>query len=201
MASRRSSRSLFPPGAKDKRAEWEGKEVGFQRHRAAHRATLSPLSPARRGQLRNGSVARPVMVEHTCPDCNGSRLRSTRLCFTIGGKTLFDVGQLHFDELHAFLRTMKPSGPRRRRGTPDRSRDRRAARAAARHRARLSELQSSLGNAFRRRIAAHPAVDADRLGSHGHALRARRAEHRAASQGQREDDRDARAACATSATR
>jgi excinuclease ABC subunit A len=44
-----------------------------------------------------------VMVEHTCPDCNGARLRATRLLFTIAGKTIHDVGQLHFDELHAFL--------------------------------------------------------------------------------------------------
>jgi excinuclease ABC subunit A len=40
-----------------------------------------------------------VMVEHTCPGCNGARV--TRLLFTIEGKTLHDMGQLHFDELHA----------------------------------------------------------------------------------------------------
>src|SRR5688572_11298753 len=51
-----------------------------------------------------------VMVEHTCPDCNGTRVRATRLLFTIGGKTLHDVGQLHFDELHAFIGRIKPTG-------------------------------------------------------------------------------------------
>ena len=51
-----------------------------------------------------------VMVEHTCPDCNGARIRATRLTFTIAGKTIFDFGQLHFDELHAFLGTVKPVG-------------------------------------------------------------------------------------------
>jgi excinuclease ABC subunit A len=50
------------------------------------------------------------MVEHTCPDCKGARLRATRLTFTVGGKTIYDVGQLHFDELHAFLGTIKPAG-------------------------------------------------------------------------------------------
>ena len=35
-----------------------------------------------------------VMVEHTCPDCNGARLRATRLLFTVAGKTIHDVGQL-----------------------------------------------------------------------------------------------------------
>ena len=51
-----------------------------------------------------------VMVEHTCPDCNGARLRATRLLFTIAGKTIHDLGQLNFDELHAFLGTVKPAG-------------------------------------------------------------------------------------------
>jgi excinuclease ABC subunit A len=45
-----------------------------------------------------------------CPDCNGARVRATRLLFTIDGKTIHDVGQLHFDELHAFLGTVKPAG-------------------------------------------------------------------------------------------
>ncbi len=51
-----------------------------------------------------------VMVEHTCPDCKGARVRATRLLFTIEGKTIYDVGQLHFDELHEFLGTVKPTG-------------------------------------------------------------------------------------------
>src|SRR3989442_14632049 len=51
-----------------------------------------------------------VMVEKTCPDCNGARVRATRLLFTIAGKTIHDMGQLHFDELHAFLGTLKPAG-------------------------------------------------------------------------------------------
>ena len=42
-----------------------------------------------------------VMVEHTCPDCKGARVRATRLLFTVAGKTIHDVGQLNFDELHA----------------------------------------------------------------------------------------------------
>ena len=29
-----------------------------------------------------------VMVERTCPDCHGARLRATRLRFTIAGKTM-----------------------------------------------------------------------------------------------------------------
>jgi excinuclease ABC subunit A len=50
------------------------------------------------------------MVEHTCPDCNGTRIRATRLLFTVAGRTIHDVGQLNFDELHAFLGTLVPTG-------------------------------------------------------------------------------------------
>src|ERR1700683_244516 len=50
------------------------------------------------------------MVEHICPDCNGARVRATRLLFTIADKTIYDVGQLHFDELHGFLGGLKPAG-------------------------------------------------------------------------------------------
>ena len=51
-----------------------------------------------------------VMVERTCPDCNGARVRGTRLLFTIHGRSIYDLGQLHFDELHEFLGTVKPAG-------------------------------------------------------------------------------------------
>src|SRR5881275_1273430 len=39
-----------------------------------------------------------------------ARVRATRLLFTTAGKTIYDAGQLHFDELHAFLGTVKPAG-------------------------------------------------------------------------------------------
>ncbi len=51
-----------------------------------------------------------VMVERTCPDCKGSRLRATRLLFTIAGKSIYDVGGINFDELYTFLGTLKPTG-------------------------------------------------------------------------------------------
>ncbi len=100
----------MPPDAKVKRDEAEGKEVGFggiarriERHYRRYR---------QRGEASSGMEAwlDKVMVEHTCPDCKGARLRATRLLFTIAGKTIHDVGHLHFDELHAFLGSLKPSG-------------------------------------------------------------------------------------------
>ena len=101
-----------PPDAKDiaKRADWEGKEIGFggiarriERHYRRYR---------QRGEASSGMEAwlDKVMVEHVCPDCNGARVRATRLLFTIAGKNIFEFGQMNFDELHAFLSTLKPSG-------------------------------------------------------------------------------------------
>jgi len=99
-----------PPDAKVKREDSEGKEVGFggiarriERHYRRYR---------QRGEASSGMEAwlDKVMVEHTCPDCNGARLRATRLLFTIENKTIYDMGQYHFDELHGFLGAIKPAG-------------------------------------------------------------------------------------------
>jgi excinuclease ABC subunit A len=101
---------MLPPEAKEKRPDWVGKEVGFggiarriERHYRRYR---------QRGEASSGMEAwlDKVMVEHTCPDCRGARVRATRLLFTVGGKNIHEVGQLHFDELHAFLGTVKPAG-------------------------------------------------------------------------------------------
>ncbi len=102
--------TAVPPEAKDRRAEWEGKEVGFggiarriERHYRRYR---------QRGEASSGMEAwlDKVMVEHTCPDCDGARVRPARLLFTVAGKTIHDAGQMNFDELHAFLGTVKPTG-------------------------------------------------------------------------------------------
>jgi excinuclease ABC subunit A len=101
---------VTPPEAKTERKEAEGKPIGFggiarriERHYRRYR---------QRGEASSGMEAwlDKVMVEHTCPDCNGARVRATRLLFTIEGKSIYDIGQLHFDELHAFLGTVKPAG-------------------------------------------------------------------------------------------
>jgi excinuclease ABC subunit A len=99
-----------PPDAKVKREDAEGKEVGFGG--IARRIERNYRRYRQRGEASSGMEAwlDKVMVEHTCPDCKGARVRATRLLFTIEKKTIYDVGQLHFDELHKFLGTIKPSG-------------------------------------------------------------------------------------------
>ena len=106
----RKIKIVSPPDAKVRRDREEGREVGWGG--IARRIERYYRRYRQRGEAnsRMEEWLDKVMVEHTCPDCTGARLRATRLLFTIAGKTVYDVGQLNFDELHAFLGTVKPSG-------------------------------------------------------------------------------------------
>src|SRR5919202_2204296 len=91
--------TILPPEAKVRREEWEGKEVGF--HGIARRIERYYRRYRQRGEASSGMEAwlDKVMVEHTCPDCRGARLRATRLLITVAGKSFHDLGQMNFDEL------------------------------------------------------------------------------------------------------
>jgi excinuclease ABC subunit A len=109
----RRIRLVTPPEAKVRREEPDGREVGF--HGIARRIERHYRRYRQRGEAnsRMEEWLDKVMVERTCPDCHGARLRATRLLFTVGGRSgrsIHDLGQLHFDELHAFLGTLKPAG-------------------------------------------------------------------------------------------
>ena len=100
----------IPPDAKVRPDEHAGREVGFQG--IARRIERYYRRYRQRGEAnsRMEEWLDKVMVERTCPDCGGSRLRATRLLFTIAGRSIHDLGALHFDELQAFLRSVKPTG-------------------------------------------------------------------------------------------
>ena len=100
----------IPPEAKVKREEGAGKEIGFGG--IARRIERQYRRYRQRGEASSGMEAwlDRVMVEHTCPDCKGARVRFTRLCFSVADKTVFEMGQMHFDELHKFLGAIKPVG-------------------------------------------------------------------------------------------
>jgi excinuclease ABC subunit A len=101
---------VTPPEAKVERKEAEGKPIGFGG--IARRIERQYRRYRQRGEANSGMEAwlDKVMVEHTCPDCKGARVRATRLRFTVEGRTIYDMGQLHFDELDDFLGTIKPVG-------------------------------------------------------------------------------------------
>jgi excinuclease ABC subunit A len=100
----------MPPDAKIRRDDQEGREVGF--HGIARRIERYYRRYRQRGEANSRMEAwlDKVMVEKTCPDRNGARVRATRLLFTVAGRTIYDLGQVNFDELHTFLGTVKPSG-------------------------------------------------------------------------------------------
>jgi len=111
-----------PPDARVRRDDQDGREVGFGG--IARRIERYYRRYRQRGEANSRMEAwlDKVMVEHTCPACNGARVRPTRLLFTIGdghdrsgtravaGRNIYDVGQLNFDELQTVLASIKPSG-------------------------------------------------------------------------------------------
>jgi excinuclease ABC subunit A len=101
---------LMPPDSKIRRDDHEGREIGF---RGIARRIERQYRRYRQQVEANARVEAwldKVMVEHTCADCNGARIRTTRLLFTVADKTIYELGQLHFDELHSLLATVKPTG-------------------------------------------------------------------------------------------
>ena len=107
---------LLPPGAKAERdpkarGAWYrmiGKEIGFGGV-AGH--IERNYKWYRQRQVTNSGMEewlKKVMVEHTCPDCKGARLKASRQHFLVEGKTLFELGNMHMEELRAFLEQVKP---------------------------------------------------------------------------------------------
>jgi len=101
---------VSPPDAKMLRHNPDGREVGF--HGIARRIERYYRRYRQRGEAnsRMEEWLDKVMVERACPECQGARVRATRLLFTINGRNLHELGQLHFDELEAFLSTVKTTG-------------------------------------------------------------------------------------------
>ena len=97
---------LQPEGARPVERRHLGRKIRFDgiitridRHYRRYR---------KQGEAHSGmeEYLRKVMVERTCPDCNGAKLKRQRLLVTIEGQTIHEVGELHFEELRDFLLTI-----------------------------------------------------------------------------------------------
>ena len=110
----RKLHTTAPPESKVTRENWDRHEVSFGG--IARRIERQYRRYRQRGEASSGMEEwlDRVMVERTCPDCGGTRLRSTRLLFTIAERSIHEIGALNFDELHTFLGSLKPAG----RGAP-----------------------------------------------------------------------------------
>lgn len=65
----------------------------------------------RQKQVANSGMEewlKKVMVEHTCPDCEGTRLKDSRKRFKIGGKNIYELGELSFGEMRTTLDKVLP---------------------------------------------------------------------------------------------
>ena len=97
---------LQPEGARPVEKRHIGRKIRFDgiitridRHYRRYR---------KQGEAHSGmeEYLRKVMVERTCPDCHGTKLKRQRLLVTIDSQTIHDVGELHFEELRDFLLTI-----------------------------------------------------------------------------------------------
>ena len=100
----------IPPESKDRKERWLRWPINFngvagtiERRYRWYRQQDVPNSNMERWLDR-------VMIERTCADCGGSRLKASRLLFHINDKNIRDLGQMNFDELQLFLQGLKFEG-------------------------------------------------------------------------------------------
>jgi excinuclease ABC subunit A len=105
---------LSPPGANPKNVGgWSrliGKPMGFDGVCARIERSYKHFRQRQTAESWVEQWLTKLMVEHTCPDCGGTRLRASRQRFRVGGKTLHEVGQTNFSELRAWLGELEAGG-------------------------------------------------------------------------------------------
>ena len=94
---------LQPEGARPVEKRHLGRKIRFDG--IATRIDRHYRNYRKRGEAHSGmeEYLRKVMVERTCPDCDGAKLKRQRLLVTIEDQTIHDIGELHFEELRDFL--------------------------------------------------------------------------------------------------
>lgn len=98
---------VMPDGAKQATHHHVGRE--FQFDGIINRIDRHYRHYRKRGEAHSGmeEYLRKVMVEHTCPDCDGSKLKKQRLLVTINDKHIHELGDVHLEELKVFLEGIK----------------------------------------------------------------------------------------------
>ena len=100
----------MPPDAKERKERWLKRKPlwrGICNNIERHYRWYRQKDVANTGMER---WLNSVMVDTPCQDCHGARLRATRMLFTVAGRTIEDIGNLHFDELREYLDTIEPTG-------------------------------------------------------------------------------------------
>src|SRR5437588_11931122 len=103
---------LLPPGAKQGQ-QHAGKKIKFN-------GVITQLEHHYRQYRKQGTsnagmdeYLKKVMVEYDCPECGGARLKRARRLVSIGGRNLYDVGQMHLAAVLEFLKSIQPTARQR----------------------------------------------------------------------------------------
>lgn len=98
----------LPPNARQ-----EHKSVG---KKTSFRGVINQIEHTYRWYKKQGSSSqgidnylKKIMVEHPCPECGGARLKRSRRLVTVNKKNLFELGEMHLEELVRFLKGIKPT--------------------------------------------------------------------------------------------
>jgi excinuclease ABC subunit A len=95
---------VMPPGAKSKDhtgmlVRFDGIVNTIERHYKQFRQQQVT-------HIAMEQYLKKVMVEHVCPDCTGTKLKPQRLLVTVGGRTIYALGELSLAQLRAFMDTV-----------------------------------------------------------------------------------------------
>src|SRR5215475_8012059 len=103
---------VLPPGAKQGQ-QHAGKKIKFN-------GVITQLEHHYRQYRKQGTsnagmdeYLKKVMVEYDCPECGGARLKRARRLVTVGGRNLYEVGQMHLADVLAFLKAIRPTARQR----------------------------------------------------------------------------------------
>jgi len=91
---------------------YEGHEIRFDGF--ANRLDRRYRHYRKEGTSHSGmeDYLRKVMVEHTCPDCDGTRLKRQRLLVTINNHNIHQLGAMHLQKLQQFLSQIEINDPK-----------------------------------------------------------------------------------------
>ena len=93
---------LQPPGAKGE-AKWVGNEIRFEGIISRIERTYRRYRQKQEAHSSMESYLEKVMVERPCPDCNGARVRPQRLLVTLGGRNIYEFGEVNFADILELL--------------------------------------------------------------------------------------------------
>ncbi|HZP84414.1 MAG TPA: excinuclease ABC subunit UvrA [Chthonomonadaceae bacterium] len=89
---------LQPPGAKGEN-KWVGNEMRFEGIISRIERAYRRYRQKQEAHTHMESYFEKVMVERPCPDCHGARLRPQRLLVTVGGRNIYEFGEVHLADI------------------------------------------------------------------------------------------------------